>query len=247
MQGVAVLSHTFDTINPMARTVEDTTLALVARSDFTAASERQALSELRFAVVEEDQLAPLEATVAGSRQRFLHLLESAGCRLETFRFPLELAEIQARNGAIMTYEAYSTLQALIDDPAADLDPHVRQRIRGGADISAADYDGLLRQRAQDIGDFRALFAGFDILILPTTPLVAPTFSEVDESRIPLSRLTRAGNYYDLCGISLPCTPPRQPLPTGLQLLMRHGEHARLLAVARKSVGQGTRESVRIDA
>src|SRR3546814_11023263 len=111
MQGVAVLSHTFDTINPMARTVEDTTLALAALSDFTAASERQALSELRFAVVEEDQLAPLEATVAGSRQRFLHLLESARCRLETFRFPHDLAEIPARNAPIITYTAPNTRDA----------------------------------------------------------------------------------------------------------------------------------------
>src|SRR3546814_16750140 len=56
MQGVAVLSHTFDTINPMARTEEDTTLALAALSDFTAASERQAPSGLRLAVGEENTI-----------------------------------------------------------------------------------------------------------------------------------------------------------------------------------------------
>src|SRR3546814_14997800 len=93
MQGVAVLSHTFDTINPMARTVEDTTLALAALSDFTAASEPLALSELRFAVAEDDQLAPLEATVDGSRQQVLHQLASAGRRLDTLPFPPQLPAI----------------------------------------------------------------------------------------------------------------------------------------------------------
>jgi Asp-tRNA(Asn)/Glu-tRNA(Gln) amidotransferase A subunit family amidase len=45
------------------------------------------------------------------------------------------------------------------------------------------------------------------------------------------RLTRPGNLFGLCGISLPVSASAGSLPVGLQLLGRGGDDAQLLAIA----------------
>ncbi|TFH47855.1 MAG: amidase [Lysobacterales bacterium] len=228
--GVAPLSHTFDTIGPMTRCVEDAALALEALAGTCPPSGPADLAGLRLAAVDNAQIEPLDDFVRQAHYHMVQLLTRAGCQVERFRFPLELVEIQRRNGAIMAYEAYASLRTLVDDEAVQLDPYVRQRVQAGAVLSRDDYNMLLAQRHRDLQAFSDSFAGFDCLFLPTTPITARQLTEVDESSIPLSRLTRAGNYYDLCGLSLPYMPHDNSLPIGMQLLMRSREDARLLSV-----------------
>ena len=55
-------------------------------------------------------------------------------------------------------------------------------------------------------------------------------SKVDETVSPLSRLTRAANYLDLPGISVPCGLTKDGMPVGLQILGRHREEATVVAL-----------------
>ena len=77
--------------------------------------------------------------------------------------------------------------------------------------------------------------GFDLIAMPTVPIVAPTMDEVasDEGfarkNALLLRNTSIINFFDLCAISLPM--PGSALPTGLMLVARHGQDRRLLALA----------------
>lgn len=232
--GVAPLSHTFDTIGPLTGNVEDAALALAALAGTRPPGGPAELSGLRWAVVDDAQIEPLDDSVRQAHRHTIRLVTRAGGRIDRFRFPLELAEIQRRNGAIMAYEAYASLHTLVDDAAKQLDPYVRQRVQAGAALSREDYEALLAQRQQDLRAFSDAFAGFDCLLLPTTPITARPVLEVDERGIPMSRLTRAGNYYELCGLSLPYLHHDNSLPIGIQLLMRRGEDARLLSVGMRA-------------
>jgi aspartyl-tRNA(Asn)/glutamyl-tRNA(Gln) amidotransferase subunit A len=87
----------------------------------------------------------------------------------------------------------------------------------------------------------ALFDTFDVLAMPTTPIVAPTLEEIatvdtfNAKNMRMLRNTSIWNFFDVCGISLPINLGNE-LPVGLMLIARHGNDRNLLRIA-KSVEQ----------
>ena len=91
-------------------------------------------------------------------------------------------------------------------------------------MGAADYVDLLQARADWITRMQARLAGFDALLCPTVPLVAPPIADLAPGaerdaaffRVNglLLRNTSVVNTLDGCGISLPCHAPGT-LPVGL--------------------------------
>jgi aspartyl-tRNA(Asn)/glutamyl-tRNA(Gln) amidotransferase subunit A len=81
----------------------------------------------------------------------------------------------------------------------------------------------------------ALLAQLDALVLPTTPIVAPTIAEMmdretfNAKNMLLLRNTSAWNFFDACSISLPV--PGSGLPVGLMLVGRNGHDRRLFDIA----------------
>jgi aspartyl-tRNA(Asn)/glutamyl-tRNA(Gln) amidotransferase subunit A len=94
---------------------------------------------------------------------------------------------------------------------------------------------MLDTRARLASAMDELLAGFDALVLPTTPIVAPTIAEVstDETFRRKNRLllrnTEIANFFDLCAISLPMRGAG--LPAGFMLFARRGEDRRLFRIA----------------
>jgi aspartyl-tRNA(Asn)/glutamyl-tRNA(Gln) amidotransferase subunit A len=95
---------------------------------------------------------------------------------------------------------------------------------------------MVRDRARLIYSMDARIADLDVLVWPTTPIVAPTMVEVaaaDEfarKNAMLLRNTAIVNFFDLCAISLPI-PREGGLPTGLMLVARNGNDHRLFRIA----------------
>ncbi|MEO3429897.1 amidase [Pelagibius sp. CAU 1746] len=229
--GVAPLSPTFDTIGPLTHNVADAGLALDGLTGADRPLPKASLDGLKLAVLDDEQAEPLDDVVRERHRAAIQRLRDAGCRLTPLRLPLAPLEVQARNGGIMAYEAYAYLYPWVDDDSLPLDPCVRRRVLAGAQISEQDYTAMVEQRRRDIEAFQDVFSGFSALILPTTPKLPIPLEQVDESTIPMSRLTRAANYYDLCAVSLPLGGGGSNLPSGLQISMRHGQDRDLLALA----------------
>ena len=82
----------------------------------------------------------------------------------------------------------------------------------------------------DQAAFYKWMAPYDGLLSPTCPIPAPPLSKVDETSSPLSRLTRAANYLDLPGISVPCGLTREGLPVGLQILGKPRDEAGVVSL-----------------
>jgi aspartyl-tRNA(Asn)/glutamyl-tRNA(Gln) amidotransferase subunit A len=117
------------------------------------------------------------------------------------------------------------------------DPRVAMRIALGEPVSAADYIALLDHRRVWIRRVEHALAGFDAVVCPTVPIVAPAIDalvESDDAFFAANRLllrnTFAFNFLDGCAFSLPCHAAGE-LPVGLMLASVNGDDARLAAVA----------------
>jgi aspartyl-tRNA(Asn)/glutamyl-tRNA(Gln) amidotransferase subunit A len=230
LDGIAELGPTFDTLGPITRNVADARLlySVMAKLPVLESGPR---GLLRVGIPEAAQLDPCDPDILANYRRSLDRVRAMGHTLVPMAFPEALTEYQTMCGSIVAYEAYRQHRAVVEDPATPLDPNVRQRVLSGRDIDAKRYVALQAKRSACITEFKAAFAKFDAIALPSTPLPAIPVADIDETTIPMSRYTRAANLLELCAISLPNASAAAGLPTGLQLVMVGGGDAALLNFA----------------
>ena len=78
-------------------------------------------------------------------------------------------------------EAWSIHRERLATRAADYDPFVRARIEAGRTLLAADYMAMHARPHRLVRAMDARLSDLDALVLPTTPIVAPTLAEVASS------------------------------------------------------------------
>jgi aspartyl-tRNA(Asn)/glutamyl-tRNA(Gln) amidotransferase subunit A len=237
--GAFPLSFTLDSIGPMAKTV-----APCAHADAVMAGEDPApfepaeLAGLRVGVAQGAPLENLDATVGKRFPEALDRLEKAGMRLSAEKVAPLLDQMDGvnRKGGIAPAEAFAVHRDRLGRRGDMADPNVRVRIERAAKISAADYIDMLRERAALIRAMDARLAGLDVLVMPTTPVVAPLLADVAKQddffrwNAQVLRNTAIWNFFDTCAITLPL-PCAGGLPTGLMLVARNGYDRRLFSVA----------------
>jgi amidase/aspartyl-tRNA(Asn)/glutamyl-tRNA(Gln) amidotransferase subunit A len=159
-----------------------------------------------------DSLDPL---VAQAFQRSLDVLRRAGAHIEEVNLDglNELGPMQA-TGGFSAAESYAWHRRLIEHHAGAYDPRVLARIARGADMLASDYIELVQSRLSWIGRMEQALQGYDALLSPTVPIVAPPIADVAPGadrdaeffrvNALLLRNTAAVNMLDGCALSLPC-------------------------------------------
>lgn len=222
--GALPLSTSLDTVCALTRSVRD---AVTVHEVLAARSVRltgKPLSSCRLAVARTQMQDGLSDTVAKAFERSLLVLRQAGARIEKIALE-EISELAAINatGGLSAAESYAWHRTLIAEHEAEYDPRVAQRILRGARMSAADYIDLLAARQAWIARMEARLGGFDAVLSPTVPIVAPSIASVlnDDDKFfringLLLRNTAVVNMLDGCAISLPCHTPGE-LPVGLML------------------------------
>jgi aspartyl-tRNA(Asn)/glutamyl-tRNA(Gln) amidotransferase subunit A len=237
-EGAFPLSYTLDSVGPIGRSVADCAKAdaVMAGEDFSfVPPEPAALAGLRFGIAEGLPLDRLDDTVAAAFAGAIKRLDAAGARIthETLRLFDDMTEVNARGGASPP-EACAIHRDRLRRRATDIDPNVRVRIERGCAVSAADYVEMMRERGRLLPAMDARLAALDVLLMPTTSIVAPTIAEVADTKVfaarnaALLRNTAIINFFDLCAISLPLPGI---LPAGLMLAARNGHDHRLLSIA----------------
>jgi aspartyl-tRNA(Asn)/glutamyl-tRNA(Gln) amidotransferase subunit A len=237
--GAVPLSTTLDSIGSIARSVACCeTLDAILAGQSEPATSVPSVARLRLVAPQNYVLDGLDAEVAAAFNAAIGSLETAGAVVDRTTIP-ELDRIPAINakGGFAAAESYAWHRSLIETRGALYDPRVIGRIRRGAEQTAADFIDLLEARAALIDGVTARMAGYDVMVLPTTPTVPPRRDACDEDgdygRLNLLALRNPTviNLIDGCAISLPVHPPGGA-PAGLMLAARHGEDARLLKIAR---------------
>lgn len=235
--GAFELARSLDTVCAMARSVADCLLVDAAIADVPLAVRRRPLQGMRFAVPRTVMFDGIEPAVAQAFDRALSVLSAAGAIVVDL--PLaELAEIAQINapGGFSPVEASAVHRARISAQRARFDPRVAARVDLGMSVGAADYIVMQDRRREWIGRMEGAIEGFDALLCPTVPIVAPAIDALatDEAFFKanglLLRNTFAINFLDGCAFSLPCQREGE-LPVGLMLSSARGDDAQLGAVA----------------
>jgi len=222
--GAIPLSTTLDTACAITRSVRDAVLLHEVLADRPVPLTERPLASLRLAVPTRWMLDNLDATVGVAFERSLTTLRAAGVRIEEIALaPLtEITHINA-TGGFSAAEAWAWHRARLAEHEAEYDPRVAQRIRRGAAMSAADYIDLLHARTRWIADMAGAMQGFDAMLSPTVPCVAPPLSPLlaDDAAFfatnaLLLRNPSVVNLLDGCALSLPCHAPDE-MPVGLMV------------------------------
>lgn len=238
IQGTFPLSPSLDSVGAIGATVECCAIldAVMAGSVWQAPGEVDG-AQLRLGMVMDYVTADLDAPVSRAYERALAKLSRCGVRIEPVRFP-ELHELPGFNqkGGFPAYESYRHQAELIGARAREYDPRVATRILRGQAMDASDYRRLQAQRGDFIKRASQRFAGFDALIAPTVPMVAPLLSQCEDdaefSKLNLLALRNPTvvNFMDGCAISLPCHE-RGDAPVGLMLFQCAHQDRQLLSLA----------------
>ncbi len=237
-KGAIPLSTTLDSVGPLGRTVSCCALLDATLAGMETRSEPpHGPKGLRLLVPTTLVLDNLDQHVATAFERTLSALANAGAKIMHAPIP-ELARLPQLNsrGGIAAAEAYAWHKDLLERRGADYDPRVSMRILKGRDLSAADYQDLLRERTEITQRVGLLAATFDAMALPTVPIVAPRIAQFDsdEQYVALNALvlrnTGIANFLDRCAISLPVHREGEA-PVGFMLMGEHGADRTLLSIA----------------
>jgi amidase/aspartyl-tRNA(Asn)/glutamyl-tRNA(Gln) amidotransferase subunit A len=232
------LSTTLDTACAMTRSVRDAVLLHELLAQRTVAPMRRPLRAMRLALPTTALLDKLDPPVAAAFERALSVLRAAGAQIEDIALP-EITELPAMvaTGGILAAEAWAWHRELLTAREPDYDPRVAMRIRRGERIGSADYIHLLEARRDWIARVTAATEGFDALLSPTVPIVAPPIAELVASddaffatNTLMLRNTSAVNMFDGCALSLPCHRDGE-MPVGLMVWSGALQDDRVLAVS----------------
>jgi aspartyl-tRNA(Asn)/glutamyl-tRNA(Gln) amidotransferase subunit A len=231
-RGVFPITWTFDTVGPMARAVTDLAPLLsvisgfdaddpgsvdVPREEFARELER-GVEGLRFGVPRNFFFDGVDHEIVTAVRRAGDVFDHLGA---------EVKEIEVR-GAEATHEqttqiiwaeAHAIHRSRLEKSPELFGGDVHRRLLLGQGVSGADY-AECRQRVREWRrDVERLFGAVDIVLSPTTGIVAPLAeeSETIETTRQLTQLTYAWSLAALPALAIPCGFSANGLPIGLQL------------------------------
>jgi aspartyl-tRNA(Asn)/glutamyl-tRNA(Gln) amidotransferase subunit A len=214
LTGVVPLCETFDTVGPLARSVEDCAHLLAAMENRRAPDlEGTSLSGARLLVLETVALDDLRERPARGFDDALARLVRAGAKIERGRLP-ELVEAMSLTSILVTAEAYGIWGPTVETAPEKMFPRILERVRAGADFKAADYVAAWRRLRVIRNLWAEMSAGYDAVILPTAAILPPDANRlmtdfdyyIGENLLSL-RNTRIGNLMDVCALTLPTAEP----------------------------------------
>ena len=214
LEGVVPLCPRFDTVGPLARSVEDASLLLaIMESSKPASLQGTTLKSTRLAIVRTSAFDNLRDGPRVAFESAVERLSNAGAKIVTVDLPC-VSQAMELAGVLFAPEAYGTWKDVIEANPDAMFPQVRERFRGGAEIKAADYVAAWQKLDRLRAEYLAETAGYDAVILPTVPILPPKLAAVanddalfvSENLLTLQN-TRIGNLMGLAGLTLPTGTP----------------------------------------
>jgi len=235
--GAFELARSLDTVCAMTRSVADCIAVDAVIADVPLVLRLRPLQGMRLAVPHTMMLDSLAPAVAIAFDRALSVLSAAGAIVVDITLA-ELEEIAQINapGGFSPIEASAVHRHRISAHRKGYDPRVAARIELGMSVSATDYIVMQDRRRDWIRRVEHALQGFDALVCPTVPMLAPTIESLAadtdffKTNGLLLRNTFAINFLDGCSFSLPCHAAGE-LPVGLMLSSVNGDDAHLAVVA----------------
>ncbi len=246
-QGVIPLSLSLDHVGPLTTAVADAAIILQAIEDPDApeiggvkppssSNYLRALEgdtrNLRIGVPRAFFFDGLDAEVAAAVEEALRVLQTMTTSTK------EITLSVSTDRTLQSAESYAYHQQWVKNSPQLYQPETLRRIRTGESVSPSDYDRAKKEFEQTRRDIKAIFQDVDVLVTPTTPIPAPSLTELQQNpdllrprELMLLRNTRPVNVWGLPAISVPCGFTKTGLPIGLQIIGPHWGEALLLRLA----------------
>ncbi len=226
--GVKPLSETLDTIGVMARQVEDAAFFVGVLSG------RGALVDLRapprsphFALYKTPYSEAAERTTEEALEAAAEALGRAGARVGELALAPEHRGLNEAQNRIMGYEIFRSLAYERIEKGGFLSPRLKEMLEAGAAVTAAEYDAALAEAAAARSGLGRFFGDLDAVLVPAAPGEAPLGLEGTGDPV----FSRMWTLLGVPCVTLPACRGESGLPTGVQLVGRIGEDARLLSSA----------------
>jgi aspartyl-tRNA(Asn)/glutamyl-tRNA(Gln) amidotransferase subunit A len=214
LEGVVPLCLRFDTVGPLARSVEDAAWMLALMAGGPPADLRGAsLKGRRLAILKTMALDDLRDAPARAFSDAVARLEAAGATIEEIEVP-EVAEAMALSGVLYTAEAYGLWRDVIEASPELMFDRILERFRAGDSYSGPDYVAAWAALEGARGAWDRATAGYDAVMCATSPILPPNVDRlmndhdyyVTENLLSL-RNTRIGNLMGVCALNLPTGTP----------------------------------------
>ena len=255
VRGTFPRAYSFDTVWPMAHTVNDAALLLNAIAgydpkdpyavrapdndeDFTKDLKR-GVRGLRLGIVDNFTFTNINSEVAQAVQAEVDKFDRLGAEIKHVQIPLfsdttRADRINARYPlTILLYEFNQILGATYD-AAPDKNffgTVVQNNIRDGKLITQATYDATVQKRPSQIAEIRKVFQQVDAFLTPTHAFVAPGLDVNAEGDVNVRQFTVPVSFTGFPAISIPCGFSSGGLPIGLQIVANDFQESLLFRIA----------------
>jgi aspartyl-tRNA(Asn)/glutamyl-tRNA(Gln) amidotransferase subunit A len=171
--GVVALCAQFDTVGPLCRSVEDAGLLLaILEGSKPADLAGASLKGARFAIIDTLTMDSLRDAPRAAFESAVQRLQVAGATVTHIQMPeIHDAFDQAFN--LYAADSYGHWRDLVDAHPEKMFPQILERVRGGQQVSGADYVASWIKLHAVRKIYAAHLAGFDAFIMPTAPNMPP--------------------------------------------------------------------------
>jgi aspartyl-tRNA(Asn)/glutamyl-tRNA(Gln) amidotransferase subunit A len=245
LRGVFPLSWNLDHAGPLTRSVRDAALILqlIAVYDpLDPASIKMLTGDYLGHLLDDvkgrkialgigEFVETAEPEVLQAVREAAKVFESLGCKVQEVDVSW-LREAALANKIMTQSDGAAVHRDRLREHPEMFGEDIRRRLEDGASTSSTDYILARRTQAEVKKRCEQFFETYDYLILPTTPIAAPTIEGHDavEQAARLTRFTSPFNLTGLPALSLPCGFTKEGLPIGLQIVSRAWGDAKLLNV-----------------
>ena len=237
-RGVIPLSESLDHVGPIAANVIDVTVlfrAIASGEGIPAANffeTWKSKPKLRVGVPRTFFYEELDPEIDAAVNKALRAFETLTADLR------EISLVPDNDRTVQAAESYAFHASSVAKTPELYQPETLRRIKTGEKITAEEYERKRAELKATREKARDLFEAVDLIVTPTTPILAPSIAELKENpdllrprELMLLRNTRPFNVWGVPAISIPCGFARSGLPIGLQIAGPPGREDMLLEFA----------------
>lgn len=242
--GVLPLSHSLDTVGPLAWTVEDCALLLDALTGYDPADPSSAnrpkpdllsglgngVKGLRIGVIRHFHETDWKVSpgVAAGIAHVAQTLEGLGATVAEVSLP-PLQDFNAAGWLILAADAFAVHEPWLRTKYRDYGEILRERLALAATISAADYLQAQRRRRELCDAVAKAMEGCDLLLTAAQPAEAPPITAPGKwSSFEVANFTIPFNLTGQPALTVCAGFGEKGLPVGAQLIGRPFEDATVL-------------------
>ena len=243
LRGVFPLSWNLDHVGPLAKTVEDAALLLqvIAVYDpIDPASIKMLLGDYLGHLMDDmkgrkivlgvgEYVESADPEVLDAVRAAAKVFASFGCHVQEVDVSW-MREAALANKTMTQADGAAVHRERLREHPDWFGEDIRRRLEDGAKTTSTEYSLARRTQAEVRKKCEHFFELYDLLLIPTTPIPAPTIAGNDavEQAGRLTRFTAPFNLTGLPALSVPCGFTKEGLPIGLQIVSRTWADAKVL-------------------